>query len=133
MFVQSKTKKSSSKTATALVVLYVLFVAVVLVGSFTMTSYAIGCLYGGQKGIVQGEVVTVDKLHNIGMLTLRSDEIGSFPNDRLNIFLTPNTMVKVCDTSEPARGLSVSRNATVTYHEVQGLLPVADVVSERCS
>ena len=53
-------------------------------------------------------------------LTLRSDKIGNFPNDRLNIY-----------KREPSKDINVSRNATAAYREVSGL-PVADAVSEQC-
>ncbi len=86
----------------------------------------------GEIVAVDGKVVAVDNLHQIGMLTLQSNEIGKSPNDRLHIFMNKNTSVKICNVREPEKDIRVSRDATVTYHEVQGLLPIADSVSEKC-
>lgn len=86
----------------------------------------------GAVSTIQGEVVAVDNLHSMNMLTLRSGEIGAFPNDSLNIFMNGSTKVTVCNAHEPAKDIDVSRNATVTYHEVNGWLAVTDSIVEGC-
>ena len=84
------------------------------------------------ESTIQGEVVAVDNLHSMKMLTLRSDEIGAFPNDSLNIFLDSNTKVMVCNAPVSAEDINVSRNASVTYHEVRDWLVVADKITQGC-
>jgi hypothetical protein len=112
--------------------LIILFVAVMSGAFFANNALAIGGQHARHEDTLKGEVVAVDNLHNINMLTLQSYKIGQFPNDQLNIFMNKNTSVKICSTREPEHDIKVDRKATVTYHEVQGLLPIADSVSEKC-
>lgn len=126
---KSRSKKGAGKTMHLLTGFLVLLVTAIIAISYANITLAAG---EGQKDTVQGEVVAVDNLHHIRMLTLRSEEIGNFPNDSLNIFLNQNTIVKVCNKREPSKDIGVSRDATVTYHEVRGWLPVANTVSEHC-
>ena len=46
-----------------------------------------------RKILFKGEVVNVDNLHHMRMLTLRSDEISTVSSDKLNIFLNHNARV----------------------------------------
>ena len=96
------------------------------------STLAAGSMQTGQKDTVQGEIVAVDNLHHMRMLTVRSEKIGNFPNDRLNIFLSRNAKVNICNEREPSKDISVSKNAVIIYHEVRGWLPVADAISEQC-
>ncbi|HUI45232.1 MAG TPA: hypothetical protein VL122_04450 [Nitrospirota bacterium] len=132
MIKKSITRRGSGSRVNLLAKFFILLVILVFSTSFANSVPAAGSQQAVQKDTLKGEVVAVDNLHHISMLTLRSDEIGRFPNDRLNIFMNKNTSVKVCNEREPVKDINVSRNATVTYHEVQGLLPVADTVSEKC-
>jgi hypothetical protein len=66
------------------------------------------------------------------MLKLRSENMGNFPNDSLNIFLNRSTTVKICSERKPSKDINVNGNTSVTYHEVRGWLPVADAVTEQC-
>jgi hypothetical protein len=132
MIKKSITRRGSGSGVNLLAKSFILLVILVFSTSFANSVPAAGSQQAEQKDTLKGEVVAVDNLHHISMLTLRSDEIGRFPNDRLNIFMNKNTSVKVCNEREPVKDINVSRNATVTYHEVQGLLPVADTVSEKC-
>ncbi len=112
---------------------FLVLLIVVIFGAFYATrAIAIGSSRAGHEATLKGEVVVVDNLHKMGMLSLRSNEIGQYPNDRLNIFMNKDTKVKVCSEREPQNDIKVSHNATVTYHEVQGLLPLADSVTEKC-
>jgi len=111
--------------------LFVLIVAALFVLSFTNTALTQGTMPVKEQGYLTGEVVAVDTGHHLGTLTLRSDEIGQFPNDTLNVFLRQNTDVKVCGTHEPAKDIAVGRTATIMYHDVSGLT-VANSIAERC-
>jgi hypothetical protein len=99
---------------------------------FANSAFVTGSQQAIQKDTLTGEVVVVDNLHHLGMLTLQSDKIGQYLNDQLNIFMNKNTWVRGCNESKPENDIKVIRNATVSYHEVQGLLPLADSVSEKC-
>jgi hypothetical protein len=96
------------------------------------TAFSQGRTQGGGSETLKGDVVAVDNLHNVKMLTLRSGEIGKFPNNSLNIFLNRDTRVKICNAREPVKDINVDRKATVIYHEVRGLRPLASSVSEPC-
>ncbi len=80
---------------------------------------------------LKGEIVSMDSVNHIKTLTIRSGEIGGFPNDELNVFLNRDTMVKMCGKREPAKDLKTGFQATIEYHELGGV-PVADVISEQC-
>ncbi len=124
--------KITGRPARALIYLtglVVLIVAAVFVLSVTGTAFSKGSM--PEKGTLKGEVVAIDNGHHLETLTLRSEKIGQFPNDKLNIFLNKSTRVRICNMREPARDIKVSRNAIVSYHELQGLA-VANSVSERC-
>ena len=134
MTMNPKLRNGSGKKVRILVDLLALLVTVIFAMSYINFALAAGNLQKGQSdSSVRGEVVAVDNFHhNLRMLTLRSENIGKFPNDSLNIFISPGTTVKICSESEPSKDLNVSRNATVTYHEVRGWLPVADTIREQC-
>jgi len=126
-------KKSITGRALKLVAtLIVLLVAVISSAFFANNALAIGGRHARHEETLKGEVVAVDNFHRINMLTLQSYKIGQFPNDQLNIFMNKRTSVKICNEREPGHDINVDRTATVTYHEVQGLLPLADSVSEKC-
>jgi hypothetical protein len=112
--------------------LIILLVAVISSSFIANNALAIGGRHTRHENTLKGEVVAVDTLHHINMLTLQSYKIGQFPNDQLNIFMNKNTSVNICSERKPEHDIKVSRDATVTYHEVQGLLPLADSVSEKC-
>ncbi len=107
-------------------------VAVIMSALFASSAVAIASRQTIHEHALRGEIVAVDNLHQINMLTLQSTKIGQYPNDQLNIFMNKNTSVKVCNEREPENDIKVSGNATVRYHEVQGLLPLADSVTEKC-
>ena len=117
-------------TANILADLLLLLMAVLVVVSFVNTASAVTAGMQGDRSIT-GEVVTVDHGPQAGTLTLRSNQIGQFPNDKLNIFINQNTRVQVCNEKEPVSHMQVDRNATVLYHEAGGVL-VADSIHERC-
>ncbi len=119
------------KTVNILAGFFVLLITVLFSTSITNNVFAAGNHQAGKNDVLSGEVVVVDNLHHMGMLTLLSSEIGQFPNDQLNIFTNKDTSVKICNERAFERDLKVSRNATVTYHEVQGL-PLATSISEKC-
>jgi hypothetical protein len=104
-------------------------VAVLFFMSFMNEGLAQGSML--DKGTVKGEVVAIDNAHNMRTMTLRSDQIGQFPNNELNLFLNHDTTFKVCNANEPFKDMSVDRTATVTYHEVGGVA-VANSISEHC-
>ena len=132
MIKKLKARRGAVTELNLLMGLVILLIALIFSTSFSNSALAIGSGQAIQKGTLTGEVVAVDNLHHINMLTLQSDKIGQFPNDHLNIFMNKNTSVRICSEREPENDIKVSRNATVTYHEVQGLLPLADSVSEKC-
>jgi hypothetical protein len=110
----------------------VLAITAIFAASMENATFADTSMLKGQENAVTGEVITVENLNHLDMVTLRSEEIGKFPNDRLNTFLNRDSVVTVCNVSEPSRDIGVGRNVMVTYHEVRGLLPVADSVREQC-
>ena len=124
-------RRGPARTATVLAGMLVLLAAVLLATSLTQAAISQGMTKGGEERTLKGEVIAVDNVNNINVLTLRSDEIGKYPNDTMNIFLKPSTTVKICNAREPARDINVSRNAMIRYHELAGFA-VADSVSERC-
>ncbi len=125
--------KGPARAATLLTGLIVLIAAALIVLSFANTAFTFtrGSMQGGEKVALKGEVVAIDNMRHLTVLTVQSNEIGRFPNDRINIFLKPYTMAKICKVTEPAKDIKVNRNATIKYHELGGLA-VADSVSERC-
>jgi hypothetical protein len=123
--------KISPDMAYLLAAVLVLAVASLLVLSFVGTSLAAQGMAPGAKGTLKGEIIEVTSGQHLGMVTLRSGEIGQFPNDDLNIFVVKGTHVKICSVREPAAKLAVSRNATIHYHELGGLA-VANRISEQC-
>ena len=125
------TKKISAKAATLLAGFIVLIAAALMVLYFTNTAFTRESMQGGEKVALKGEVVAIDNMRHLTVLTVQSNEIGQFPNDQMHIFLNPYTTAKICKATEPAKDIKVSRSATIKYHELGGLA-VADSVSERC-
>ena len=123
-------RKISSNAMYLLVGSVVSIVTALLVLSVTSTALSQGMM-PGDKDSLTGEIMAVDNSHNLKTLTIRSDEIGQFPNDTVNIFLSKDTDVKLCTMNDPAEDIMVSRDVIITYHEVSGLA-VADSVSEQC-
>lgn len=111
--------------------LFLLVVAALLVLPPATTVLSQQILPGVDKKVVTGGVVAVENSSRLTTLTLRSPEIGRFPNNEVNIFLSPSTPVQICDDRGPARDLLAGRRATIMYHEERGLA-VADSVAERC-
>ncbi len=109
----------------------VLLASILFLTPYANSASAWGYMQTAQGNSLQGEIVAVDNADHITTLTIRSDEIGSFPNDELNVFLNRDTLVKMCGRSEPAKDLKTGLNAKIEYHESGGV-PVADVISERC-
>jgi hypothetical protein len=130
----ARLRNGSRKEMRIVMGVFAVLVTAIIVVSYSNSVFAAGNMQNSQmENILRGEIVAVDNLHHsMRMLTLRSEGIGDFPNDSLNIFLGPSTTVKICSEREPSRDINVGRNATVTYHEVRGWLPVADAVSEHC-
>jgi hypothetical protein len=122
------TKRAGS--ATLLTGLIVLIAAALMVLSFTNTAFTWGNMQQGEKA-VKGEVVAVDNMRHLTVLTVRSNEAGRYSNEEIHIFLNPYGTAKVCTATEPAKDIMARRNATIKYHELGGLA-VADSVSERC-
>jgi hypothetical protein len=131
MRVKSKINEKGAVTNARLAaVVSVMILAVIFLLSFTSAALAERGMYG-DRGTLTGEVMAIDQVHNATTLTLISSQIGQFPNNQLNIFLNQDTKVQVCKASEPVKDISVSRDATVKYHEVGGVA-VAERISERC-
>ncbi len=103
----------------------------VFVLSLTGVAFSRESMPAGARDTLRGEVVAVDTGHYIRTLTLESGQIGPFPNNELNFFMTGSTKVNICGMRSPAGDIQAGRHATVTYHEAGGA-PVADSVSERC-
>ncbi len=128
----NSTKRSRSFTMIFFLTgLFVLAAAAVIVLAYTNTAMTQGMI-PGEKNVLTGEIVAIDNGHQVKALTLRSADIGTYPDNAVNVFVTKNTEVKICDMREPARDIAVSRDATVTYHEVRGWMAVATSISERC-
>ena len=110
--------------------LVVIIVTALLVLSLANTAFTKEMMQS-EKGPLTGEIVAVDNGYDLQMLTVRSDQIGQYPNDTMNIFLNKNTNVNICSAQEPTADITVNRTATIMYHEVAGLA-VADRVMEKC-
>ncbi len=109
---------------------FAFIIATLFLVSFANTAFAQGSTQGSSNTLT-GEVVAIDNVHNTKMMTLRSDDIGQFPNDTLTIMLDQNTKVNACNTGNSPDDIDVSHNATVTYHEQAGVA-VADSIDEEC-
>jgi hypothetical protein len=67
----------------------------------------------------------------VTVLTVRSAQISTIPNNELIIFTNQNAMEKICREREPARGINIGNNATIDYHE-EGRVAVANKILEHC-
>ncbi len=127
-------KKLTAKVSTAARILadiLVLIAVALVVVSFVETAYASVPVQGNRTGIMNGEIVAVDNVGYVTILTVLSPQIGPFPNNELNVFTNRNTMTRVCNAREPAKDVHVGSTATITYHETGGVA-VASSISERC-
>jgi len=131
MIGNSISRKRSSRAIYLVTGSFVLVVATFLVFTVINTGLSQAMMMQGDKDSLTGEIVAVDNSHNLKTLTIRSDEIGQYPNDTVNIFLSKDTDVKLCTMNDPAEDIIVSRDVTIVYHEVSGLA-IADSVSEQC-
>ncbi len=111
-------------------VILAITVASVLIFSLSGNAFAAGTMQG-DRGSIKGEVVAVNQVHNAQTLTLRSSQIGQFPNDQMNIFMNKDTKVRVCNVREPYKDIHIDHSAVVKYHE-RGGVAVANSVMERC-
>ena len=109
----------------------VLVLTAVLVVTFAGIAFGEGTTPGGDERTLQGDVIAVDSGMSISTVTLESDQLGSYPNNDLNIFLNQASKVNVCGKEMSADDINVGRNAIVTYHE-RGGVAVADGITERC-
>ena len=125
-----RTSRRSSKAIYLLTGSVVLIVAALLVLSLANTALTEGMMPGGKDSLT-GQIVAVDESNNLKTLTIISDELGTYPNDTITIFLSKDTDVKLCTMNAPAEESMVTRDVTIMYHEVSGLA-VADIVSEQC-
>lgn len=123
-------KKRGGRAAGRAAVASVMALAVIFFLSFANAAVAQAGMES-ESNVLTGEVMAVNPVHGATTLTLISGQIGQFPNNEMNIFLNGDTKVKVCSEREPVNDISVSRNATVTYHEVGGVA-VAEQISEQC-
>jgi len=122
-------KKGSGQRTIVLAALFVLIAALLM--PVTSMAFSMDRMQRGAGNSLNGEIVAVDNTSHLTILTVQSDEIGRFPNNQMNVFLNPYTTVKICAASEPAKDAQVNREATISYHEAQGLA-VADSVREHC-
>ncbi len=118
------------KTTNLLPMILAMMVASLLIFSLTGNAFAAGAMQG-DRGSLKGEVVAVNQVHNAQTLTLRSSQVGQFPNDQLNIFMNKDTKVKVCNVREPYKDIHVDHTAVVKYHELGGVA-VANSIAEQC-
>lgn len=123
-------KRKFSLKALPIAGLFIVAIAALLFMSFVAVAYYNGGM-NSSVDTLKGEIVAIDKVHNAQTLTLLSNQIGQFPNDRLNIFLNGNTKVRICNEKKPLNDMSVGRTATVVYKELGGVA-VADRIYERC-
>jgi hypothetical protein len=68
-----------ASAACFLAMLLIMTVAALFVMSFTNLNIAQGSMQ--DRGTLKGEVVAIDNVHNARTMTLRSSQIGQFPND----------------------------------------------------
>ncbi len=126
------TNKGSTKAAMLLVGFIVLIAAAFFVlSSSNSVASTWANRQAGEKIVLKGEVVGIDHMRHLMVLTVQSNEIGQFPNDQMHVYVNPKAMTKICNATEPAKDMTVDRSAIIRYHEVGGLA-VADSVSERC-
>ncbi len=125
------TFSSARKNLSARLVMLLALLTAVIVSAAAYTNRASAASDMQAGNSIQGEIVAVANVNHVQTLTVRSDEIGRFPNDELNVFLNKNTTVKMCSIREPAKDLKVGRDASIEYHELGGVA-VADAISERC-
>ena len=113
--------------ADVLVLIAVAFVVV----AFVDAAQAAVPPQGSGTSTVKGEIVAVDTAGYVTVVTLRSSQLGPFPNNELNIFTNRDTVTKICNERGPARNIPAGSTATITYHE-RGGVAVANNISERC-
>ena len=128
---RKKLTNNVSTAARILTDIIVLIAVALVVVSFVETAFAAVPLQGSRTNALNGEIVAVDNVGYVTILTSRSAQIGAFPNNELNIFTNQNTMVKICKEREPVRAIIIGSNATITYHK-EGEVAVANKISERC-
>ncbi|HUJ17635.1 MAG TPA: hypothetical protein VL197_06550 [Nitrospirota bacterium] len=132
MIGKSMIGRGPARAATVLAGLLVLIAAVLLFMSLTtLAANSQGMMKSGQERTLIGEIVAVDNVNNITVLTLRSDDLGEYPSDTVSIFLNARTGVLICNSGDSAQDLTAYRDAIVTYHELAGFA-VADTVYEQC-
>jgi hypothetical protein len=131
IMLRKKLTNNVSTAARILADILVLIAVALVVVSFVESAFAAVPLQGSRTNTLRGEIVAVDNVGYVTVLTVRSAQIGPFPNNELNIFTNQNTMVKICKEREPARDINVGSNATITYHE-EGRVAVANKILERC-
>jgi hypothetical protein len=143
----------SAQRLTLRAVLLVLIVSAIVLSTMTSIAFSMQRLPRGAENTIYGEVVAVSNSKNLTVLTVLpdnidtflndqmnlfvnpysfgSENIGTVPNSQMNIFLNPYATVKICNVNEPAKDIMVIHEATITYHEMEGLT-VADSVKEQC-
>lgn len=131
MIRKSITRKGSANAMIFLTGLIVLVVSALFILSLANTALSLQIEQGADKNVVTGGVVAVENGSHLSTMTLRSSEIGLYPHNEMNIFVSPNTKVLICNEREPFKELRAGSSATIQYHE-EGGLAVADSVAERC-
>jgi hypothetical protein len=129
-------RKSIMRTGTTNAVifltgLFILVVSALFILSLANTALSLQIVQGGDKNVVTGGVVAVENGSDLSTMILRSSEIGLYPHDEMNIFVSPKTKVLICNDREQFNDLRAGSSATIQYHE-EGGIAVADSVAERC-
>jgi len=131
MIRKSITRKGTANAVISLTGLFIVAVSALFILSLANSALSLQIVQGGDKIVVTGGVVAVENGSHLSTMTLRSSEIGLYPNNEMNIFVSPNTNVLICNERELFKDLRAGRSATILYHE-EGGLAVADSVAERC-
>jgi hypothetical protein len=126
--------RTATQTAKALDLLTVI-VAVMVTALFIISIASIARAGESMQGNVEtlnGKITAVDTFHQTKSLTLQSGELGeTIPDNEMNILVSGQTTVKVCDVDKSLENIKVGSNVQVTYYELAGIA-VASFIYATC-
>ena len=107
------------------------FAAALFVMSLAGVAMAMESMQGNAE-ILSGKITGIDTAHPTKSLTLQSIEVGvSAPNNEINIFVSDETAVKLCDANKSLSDIKIGSSAHVIYYERAGVA-VADFIYVPC-
>jgi hypothetical protein len=128
----------ATRTATQTAKAIYLLTAIVAVMVTALFIVSIASITGAKESMqgnadtLNGKITAVDTFHQTRSLTLQSGELGeTIPDNEMNIFVSGQTTVKVCDADKSLEDIKVGSNVQVTYYELAGIA-VASFIYATC-